>query len=246
MATGKSIRLLFAHFEENFHNPFLPAYFSVCGYVLPLFEVSSFKIRCMQRSEPDIRPLFTRIKEGDKEAFNRLFRLKYEALWGFAKSYLGDTGRAEEVVSDLFVWLWLNREHITGIDSPEIYLFKSVKNRCLNALRNSNKIVPLDEHPTTTQLSADSTPLSRMEHEELSARLHKLIENLPAQQKQVFKMIKESGLSARQTAKILDLSQRTVETHLYKAVKKLEEEITLYLGYSLRKKQKKMMMSVMW
>lgn len=200
----------------------------------------------MQRSEPDIRLLFVRIKEGDKEAFNRLFRLKYEALLSFAKNYLGDTGKAGEVVSDLFVWLWLNRAQVAEIDSPDIYLFKSVKNRCLNALRNKNKVVPIDEQPLPAQPSADNTPLSLMEHKELSARLHALIENLPTQQRQVFKMIKESGLSARQTAKILDLSQRTVETHLYKAVKKLEEEISLYLGYSPRKKQMKKMLAVLW
>lgn len=200
----------------------------------------------MQRSEPDIRLLFVRIKEGDKEAFNRLFRLKYEPLLCFAKSYLGETGKAGEIISDLFVWLWINREHISEIDSPDIYLFRSLKNRCLNALRNNDKIVPIDEQPLTIQPSSDSTPLSKMEHDELSEKLHILIENLPDQQKQVFKMIKESGLSTRQTAEILQLSQRTVETHLYKAAKKLEEEITLYLGYSPRKRQMKKMMAVLW
>lgn len=200
----------------------------------------------MQQTEPDIQQLFIHIQEGDKEAFNQLFRLKYEVLLNFAKSYLGETGKAGEVVSDLFVWLWMNRIRITGIESPEVYLFKSVKNRCLNALRDSSKIIVLDEQPLTTQPSADSTPLSKMEQEELSARLYALVETLPDQQKQVFKMIKESGLSARQTAEILQLSQRTVETHLYKAVKKLEEEITLYLGYSPRKKQMKKMMAILW
>lgn len=220
--------------------------FSFSVYVVTPFEVSLFKTRCMQRIEPDIQQLFTRIKEDDKEAFNCLFRLKYKSLLLFAKSFLGETGKAGEVVSDLFVWLWMNRERIGDIDSPEIYLFKSVKNRCLNALRDSSKVVPLDEQPVTEQSSADSNPLSKMEHKELSARLHALIESLPDQQKQVFKMIKENGLSARQTAEILQLSQRTVETHLYKAVKKLEEEITLYLGYSPRKKQIKKMMAVLW
>ncbi|WP_294081696.1 RNA polymerase sigma factor [Proteiniphilum sp. UBA5384] len=200
----------------------------------------------MQQPEPNIQQLFYRIKEGDKAAFNILFRLQYETILGFAKSYLGDTRKAGEVVSDLFVWLWLNRERIDGIDSPEIYLFKSVKNRCLNALRNNNKVVPIDEQPLPVQPSTDDTPLSLIEHKELSARLHTLIKNLPAQQRQVFKMIKESGLTARQTAKILDLSQRTVETHLYKAVKKLEEEISLYLGYSPCRKQMKKILAVLW
>lgn len=196
----------------------------------------------MQRPEPDIRLLFVRIEEGDKEAFNCLFRLKYEALFRFAKNYLGDTGKAGEVVSDLFVWLWMNRGNLSGIDSPDIYLFKSVRNRCLNVLRNNDKVVPIDQQPLPVQPSTNNTPLSGMEHKELSERLHVLIENLPAQQRQVFKMMKEAGLSARQTAKILDLSERTVETHLYKGVKKLEEEITLYLGYSPRKKQMKKIM----
>ncbi|MEA4916875.1 hypothetical protein SDC9_155283 [bioreactor metagenome] len=200
----------------------------------------------MQRSEPDIRLLFVRIKEGDKEAFNRLFRLKYEPLLCFAKSYLGETGKAGEIISDLFVWLWLNRADISGIDSPEIYLFKSAKNRCLNALRCNGKVVSIDEQPLPVQPSTDHTPFSQMEHQELSERLHALVKNLPPQQQQIFKMIKESGLSARQTAEILQLSQRTVETHLYKAVKRLEEEITLYLGYSPRKKQIKKTMSAMW
>ena len=200
----------------------------------------------MQQTESDIQKLFIGIQEGDEEAFSRLFRLKYESLFCFAKSFLGETGKAGEVVSDLFVWLWLNREHISEIDAPDVYLFKSLKNRCLNALRNNKKVVPFDERPLTTQPSTDNTPLSQIEHKELSDRLHTLIDNLPVQQRQVFKMIKENGLSAGQTAKILDLSQRTVETHLYKAVKKLEEEITLYLGYSPRKKQMKKMMAVLW
>lgn len=193
-----------------------------------------------------IEHLLLRIKNNDKKAFDSLFRLKYAPLLSFAKSYVGNTGEAEEIVSDLFVWLWTNRAHIDNINSPEVYLFKSIKNRCLNALRNtSNKVMSLDEQPTITQSSNQGTPLSEMEHRELSIRLHAIVEKLPDQQKLVFKMIKESGLSARQTAEILQVSQRTVETHLYKAVKKLEEEITLYLGYSPRKGQMKKLMSVL-
>jgi RNA polymerase sigma-70 factor (ECF subfamily) len=75
-----------------------------------------------------------------------------------------------------------------------------------------------------------------MEHRELYEKLNRLISQLPEQQQVIFRMIKENGLTAKQTAKILQLSPRTVETHIYKAVKRLEEEITGYLGYSPKKK----------
>ena len=207
---------------------------------------SGDKVSKKVATELDTRQLFTRLTRGDKEAFNRLFRLKYPALLSFAESYLGKTGKAEEVVSDLFAWLWMNREQAGEIDSPDTYLFKSVKKRSLNALRDAAKVVPFDEQFMATRPSADSTPRSLMEQEELSNTLHHLVNNLPSQQKQVFKMIKEGGLSARQVAEVLQLSPRTVETHLYKAVKKLEDEITRYLGYSPRGKQTKKILSLFW
>lgn len=207
---------------------------------------SGDKVSRKVATEPNIQALFARLAHGDKEAFNRLFRLKYPVLLSFAESYLGRTGTAEEVVSDLFTWLWMNREQAGEINSPETYLFKSVKNRSLNALRDAAKIIPLDEQSMPTRRGADSTPLSLMEQEELSAILHTLVNNLPSQQKQVFKMIKEGGLSARQVAEVLQLSPRTVETHLYKAVKKLEEEIARYLGYSPRGRQAKKLLLLLW
>lgn len=200
----------------------------------------------MQRTQHDIQQLFLRLKEGDKEAFNHLFRLKYSALVSFAESYLGNTGKSEELVSDLFVWLWQNYKQLNNIKSPETYLFVSVKNKCLNALRNTKKLVPLDEQSSKSQPWTSNTPHSLMENDELHLKLNQLINNLPPQQKQIFKMIKQGGLSARQVADILNISPRTVETHIYKAINKIEEEITCYLGYSPRRKKVKKMISLLF
>lgn len=200
----------------------------------------------MRQTGNDIKEFFIGIAKSDKNAFNTLFRLQYENLLRFAKHYVADTGQAEEIVSDVFVWLWLHRETLITVDKPEVYLFVTVRNRCLNALRHSSKIIPIDEQPVEVQQITYDNPLTEMEQKELSEKLNTIIENLPDQQKQIFKMIKENGLTARQTAEILQLSPRTVETHIYKAVRQLEEEITRYLGYSPKKKQMKRMISVLW
>lgn len=198
----------------------------------------------MQQAKEDIKKLFRGISRSDKKAFDELFRLYYANLLRFAKNYVLETGQAEEVVSDVFVWLWMNRESLQAIDNPQVYLFTAVKNRSLNALRGQTKIVSMDAYHEKETDFPDN-PLTQLEQKELSAKLQAIIENLPEQQRIIFKMIKESGLTAKQTAEILQLSPRTVETHIYKAVKQLEKEITDYLGYSPKRKQMKRIMMML-
>ena len=196
----------------------------------------------MQQTTNGFNDFFRQISTDDKRAFDALFRLHYENLAGFAKNYLMDTGKAEEIVSDVFVALWLQRKSLANIENPQTYLFVAVKNRCLNALRSTAKIVSINDYPAAEK-SITENPLSDMEQKELSQKLHTVVDALPEQQRLVFNMIKENELTAKQTAEILQLSPRTVETHLYKAIKQLEKEITEYLGYSPKKKQMgKMMM----
>lgn len=189
----------------------------------------------MANTETDIKNYFNQISIGDRDAFNTLFRSRYERLVWFAHSFINETGQSEEIVSDIFIWLWNNRETLNEIDNPEVYLFSAVKNRCLNALRNNIKAVSMDEYYKKENESHDN-PLSEMEQKELIAKLHIIVKSLPKQQRIIFKMIKENGLTAKQVAEILNLSSRTVETHIYKALQRLEKEITEYLGYSLKKK----------
>lgn len=189
----------------------------------------------MQPSVVNTKHLFNQISTGNREAFDMLFRDWYARLVGFAQTFVSESDLAEEAVSDVFVSLWMYRDKLTTIDRPDTYLYVSVKNRCLNALRSKTYTVPIDEQPEL-KTAEHENPQDTMEHRELYDKLNRLINQLPEQQRIVFRMIKENGLTAKQTAEILQLSPRTVETHIYKAVKRLEEEITRYLGYSPRKK----------
>lgn len=220
-------------------------FFSFWNTYFCQLECPSCKQIKMQQSIQDPKELFHGIWNDEKEAFNTLFRLYYSNLTRFARQFVGDRGEAEEVVSDVFVWIWNNRTELLLVNNPEVYLFIMTKNRCLNVLRRTNMEQAYNEKDGYESHADDSTPLTDIERQELTQKLHFIIGQLPEQQQQIFRMIKENGLSAKQTAEILQLSPRTVETHIYKAVKRLEEEITSYLGYSPRRKRMKLMLATL-
>lgn len=178
--------------------------------------------------------LFRQIAEHDKNAFNTLFREWYGRLCRFAGHYLDRKEDAEEVVSDVFIALWHNKDSLTDVSKADTYLFVAVKNRCYNYHRKLTPFqVNVEEH-TEIQTSTEN-PQQTMERQELHAKLDELVKALPEQRRIIFQMTKEDGLTAKQTAEILNLSVRTVENQIYKAVKTLEKEITKFLGYSPRK-----------
>lgn len=182
-----------------------------------------------------LKEVFGLIASGNKQAFDELFRDYYELLSRFALSYLKQEEIAEEVVSELFVKLWLKRSSLDQVANPKVYLYVSVKNASLNALRKLNRaeLVNLDDSPSHQNLaSPQHSPESLLEHKQLKAKLDQAIANLPEQRQLIFAMVKQDGLKCKEVAEILNLSVRTVEGQVYKAIRAIADELTVYLGYN--------------
>ena len=177
----------------------------------------------MALQQETIQELFRRIASGDKQAFNTLFRRFYPRLTAFAQQYT-QAEAAEEIVSDVFVKLWLRRASLGTITRPEVYLYVAVKNTALNYLRSRKNQPILDEIP-------DALSANAPEDKELQRVLQSAIRRLPEQRRLIFRLIKEDGLKSADVAVILGLSPRTVESQLYKAVKTLADQLSRYLGY---------------
>ncbi|MDQ8005900.1 MAG: RNA polymerase sigma-70 factor [Pedobacter sp.] len=176
-----------------------------------------------------IKLLFQEIQQGNKEAFNHFFTIYYWRLVAFAKQYTKHLESAEEISSELFVKLWLKRSEFSSILNPEVYLYVSVKNACLNLIRSGKRQLAVIEDENNLEVS--SANYSHLEDKELVKLLDAAVSSLPEQRKIIFKLIKEDGLKTSTVAQILGLSRRTVENQLYKAVKTLADEISGYLGY---------------
>ncbi|WP_152616699.1 RNA polymerase sigma-70 factor [Flavihumibacter solisilvae] len=162
---------------------------------------------------------------GNEEAFNALFRHFYLNLVNFAVDIIKVRPAAEEIVSDVFVKLWQKRQEIGQIEKLRVFLFVAVKNQCYNYRRDNSMWNVTVSTDNVASLSCNYDPESELAYRELQFLLHKAVEQLPDQCKQVFKMVKEDGLKFKEVAEILQISPRTVETQLYRALKKIRKVI---------------------
>lgn len=184
----------------------------------------------MTASNTNIKELQLQIaRYSNEQAFSGLFRLLYDRLLRFCMQYVYSKEAAEEIVSDVFVKIWNRRKDLLNITNLEVYLFVAVKNHSLNYLQqySSLRVAPLDSG--LSQISGPMDPEKEMEWKEMRVQLDHEVNRLPDQCRKVFKLIKEEGFKYKDVAVILNISSRTVETQLFRAVRRLNEALSPYL-----------------
>lgn len=166
-----------------------------------------------------------------EQAFSELFRHFYDRLLRFCTQYVQSREAAEEIVSDVFVKIWNRRQALEEIKNLEVYLFIAIKNHSLNYLEqySSLRITPLTDNGMA-QLTNSIDPERTMEWKEVLFKLDQEVDRLPDQCRKVFKLIKEEGFKYKEVAEILNISPRTVETQLFRAMRRLNETVGPYLA----------------
>lgn len=186
------------------------------------------------------RGLLEQIARDDQKAFGVLFQLFYKRLLGFAFQYVRTTEVAEEIVSDVFVRLWNKRSELSSIEHPEAYLFIAVKNGSLNYLEKYSlyQVVQLPDSERSELVNLDN-PQKELEWKELLYKMDEAVSTLPGECQRVFRLSREEGFKTKEVASILNVSPRTVETQLYRAIKKIDAVLSSYLMRSPKKKTEK-------
>ena len=178
-----------------------------------------------------VKNLQKKIVAGDTVAFESFYRLFFQRLHNFAMMYLHKKELAEEVVNDVMLKIWNKRAEIQQIENIETYLFTAIRNHSLNHLSQfSHYHVMYEPENGTMEMVNLSDPARLLEWKEIYHRLNLAIETLPDQCKTVFKLIREEGFKYKEVAEILNISPRTVETQLFRAVKKLDKIIEMYMA----------------
>lgn len=177
-----------------------------------------------------IPTLISKLKDrGDESDFRSLFHLLYDRFFRIAVYYLKKDDWAQEVVLDVFFTLWNKREELPEVKNFENYCFILLKNASLNYLaKNKNNTDPLD---VTTALShPQDTPEDNLLNDELLLIYVNALDELPPKCREVFILIREQGLSYKEVAEQLNISIKTVDAQLQKAVSRLKEKIKLYFS----------------
>ncbi|WP_295912357.1 RNA polymerase sigma-70 factor [uncultured Alistipes sp.] len=178
-------------------------------------------------------PLISRVREGDREAFDQLCTKYYPMLVSYARLFLKDDW-AEDVVQDVFYNVWQRRETLDDSNSLYKYLLRSVYNRSLNYLDKNKRASDYRNYYQeriasmgSAYYAPDNSPvIKKLYTDDLRASLDAAIEALPPKCREVFRLSYIEDLSNREISEQLGISTRTVENHMYSALKQLRRKLS--------------------
>ncbi len=168
------------------------------------------------------------INKGDKSAFEQAFRTYYQPLCSYAVPLIKDKDEAEEVVQNVFYNIWSKREALQINTSFKSYLYRSVHNDCLNRLKHVKVKAGYAEDYKATARHSDGAA-DTLVAKELGLKIESAINALPEQCGHVFRLSRFGNLKYQEIAAQLDISVKTVENHMGKALKLLREQLKDYL-----------------
>jgi len=172
---------------------------------------------------------FKAIQEGDETAFEMIFKSHYEPLCNYAYSFLQDRDEAEETVQATFLNVWEKKERIVIETSLKAYLYRAVRNSCLNVIKHAKiKKKHSDEAGLTLESSSDSVSQSVISSE-LDQKIGDALMALPEQCRLIFKMSRFEELKYSEIAAQLNISIKTVENQIGKALKIMRVHLKEYL-----------------
>jgi RNA polymerase sigma-70 factor (ECF subfamily) len=189
----------------------------------------------MKVPEPnEEKKLVIRLKKGDQEAFRILYDKYIAKLLVFLKSYTQDTRQADEAIQQIFINIWQSHDKINPDLSFQAYLIRSLKNYIYNQYRDQVRLFRRRER------FLQEVPENRVEQpdeflqlKELESLLREKIQNLPPVQQEIFLMSRDEGLSNEEIASKLNVSRRTVENHIYLALRKLKKSFPVQEKFML-------------
>jgi len=167
-----------------------------------------------------------RIRQGDVQQFESLFRSSYVSLVRYAKRLIKDQDTAEEIVQDLFFRIWKERAKIRIESSLNGYLFRSVHNRCLHHIEHNRIVIKHAEEMLSRPPESPENPSEILNYKELQAKIASILEKLPERCGKIFYMNRFEGLKYTEIAEKLSVSVKTVEANMGKALKEFRKELS--------------------
>lgn len=172
------------------------------------------------------------LKEGNVKIYDYIFHFYYSGLVVFVQKYIHDQDVAEDIVQEFFVKLWINRERVQIETTLKSYFFSSIKNRCIDYLRHE-LIKGKVEKQLLEEVQKTTNEHNLLIESELRDQINAAIDKLPPVCREIFIMNRFEGLKPAEIADKKEISVRTVETHIGKALKILRKELSGYLPASL-------------
>ena len=168
-----------------------------------------------------------------KKKFEALFREHFTGLCYFARKYTGDLDSAREIVHTVFIRVWENRSEFDWDKPVKSYLFTSVYNRSINFIRDNKKFLNHEDAYLQNLVVDESAYSDHLETAELEEKIRKALLKLPEKCREVFELSRFEGKKYTEIATQMNISVKTVETQMSKALQILKTELRDYLAIML-------------
>ncbi|NOS55322.1 MAG: RNA polymerase sigma-70 factor [Cyclobacteriaceae bacterium] len=168
------------------------------------------------------------LRQGDKNAFEEIFKAYWKEMYKQAYSKLRNKEAAEEIVQDIFTSLWVKREELL-ITNLQYYLSASVKNKVLNYVRSQIVHEKYWDYYKKYLVGPNDVTEEIIYYNDLKEAVEKGTSFLSKKGKTIFQLNRIDGYSVPEIAKQLNLSEKTIEYHIARALKELRVHLRDYL-----------------
>ena len=165
----------------------------------------------------------------DEVSFKRIYMAHWEKVYGVCYNNIRETEPAKGMVQDIFKSLWERRDELEITSSVERYLLRSAKFKVFEYIRNTRSRREHTEIALSNYCNATQCTENEVMFNSLKSKVDNLVDTLPCQCRNVYKMSREQGLTNKEIASSLLISERAVEYHITRALTTLRANLTEYI-----------------
>lgn len=177
--------------------------------------------------------LIKSISEGNEKAFLEIFNLYFKNVCRFVEKYVHSKELSEDLVQEVFIKTWENRDKLTEVKSFKSYLYTCAKNHTLNSLKKvARSKEAMGEIVNAYSSTRNLTEENILDKEYISC-FNKILDNLPERSREIFKLCREEKKSYEEVANIMGISKNAVKNHMVFSMKQLRHSVETELGISL-------------
>ena len=191
--------------------------FSIFRLCLLKIQFSKQKTLPNQDLNHDIT-LINRLRSGDESALTELYNKFWQALFVSSYNVLKDKELCEDIIQDIFMNIWHNREKLEIKISLKGYMYACARYQVFNQFRKNKDKIHVELFQDIDKRFQHATPETLLMHDELVQQINAVIDTLPEKCQLVYKLSREEQLTHKEIAERLNISVKTVENHITKAL----------------------------